>query len=384
MKRLHFLALTCVCLGIAAMLLFRVNTHASAASPSSCGSWNVVPSPNGANGVNYLYGVATVSANDIWAVGLTSGKNNWHTLTEHWNGTGWSIVPSPSIPSATNYLYGVAAVSTNNVWAVGTYFLDGGIQTLIEHWDGTTWGIVPGSHLAEAELRGVTAISATDIWATGYYVHQNPPYDTQALIEHWNGSQWSVVPNPKNLASILYSVNALSTNDIWAVGYYNGPPYEDSQALVEHWNGSQWSVVPNPKNLLVSRLYSITALSTSNVWAVGYSYVHQKLHPLIEHWNGTIWMITPTPSSSSILDGVAAVSITDIWAVGSGGAGTLIEHWNGTTWSIVPSPSPGDYESEFNAVASIPGSNDVWAVGDATYNTPMGAGSIYTLIAYYC
>src|SRR2546422_9965724 len=54
------------------------------------------------------------------------------------------------------------------------------------------------------------------------------------------------------------------------------------------------------------------------------------------------WSVVPSPngSSSSGLSGVAVVSASDIWAVGSSGnqmsgAQTLIEHWNGSSWSVV-------------------------------------------------
>jgi hypothetical protein len=43
--------------------------------------------------------------------------------------------------------------------------------------------------------------------------------------------------------------------------------------------------------------------------------------------------------ASNLLEGVSAVSATDVWAVGysdnsfNGEARTLILHWNGTAWS---------------------------------------------------
>jgi hypothetical protein len=37
--------------------------------------------------------------------------------------------------------------------------------------------------------------------------------------------------------------------------------------LIEHWDGSTWSIVPGAA--VSGHLYSITALSASNIWAVG-------------------------------------------------------------------------------------------------------------------
>src|SRR5712692_11643852 len=70
-------------------------------------AWSVVPSPSPGS-VNDLNGVASVSANDVWAVGDT----NQQTLTLHWNGTSWSVVSSPNVAGTqNNELSGVAAVS---------------------------------------------------------------------------------------------------------------------------------------------------------------------------------------------------------------------------------------------------------------------------------
>ena len=45
-----------------------------------------------------------------------------------------------NVGTSSNFLYGVAAISTNDVWAVG---FCGGYQTLVEHWDGSSWLLCP-------------------------------------------------------------------------------------------------------------------------------------------------------------------------------------------------------------------------------------------------
>ncbi len=393
MKRLHILGLTCVCLGIAAMLLFRVSTHAIAARPSSCGSWNVVPSPNGTNNMNNdntLSGVATISATDIWAVGdytLNIYHYSFQTLIEHWNGTNWSIVPSPNVPTLNNILNGVTAISATDIWAVGDTFSETqeGASTLVEHWDGTTWSIIPSpSPIEYSGFSGVAAISATDIWAVGS--GREPNYGNEGvglLIEHWNGSQWSVVPSPTSIGT-LNSVTAISTNNVWAVGMTGSGP---SASLIEHWDGTQWSIVqhPDPPERRVE-LRGVAAVSATNIWAVGsYGSNNFAAATLFEHWNGKKWNIVPgVPKPRGVvLTSVAVLSPTNIWAVGGIGVGTITEHWNGSTWSVVASPSPG-YSTGFDAVASVPGSNYVWAVGGARYITANDNNVGNTLTAYYC
>jgi len=49
-----------------------------------------------------------------------------------------------------------------------------------------------------------------------------------------------------------------------------------------------------------------------------------------QHWDGSAWSIvsTPNPAPGSGLLGLAAVSSANIWAVGWNGGTTLIEHFS--------------------------------------------------------
>lgn len=191
---------------------------------------------------------------------------------------------------------------------------------------------------------------------------------------------WTVVrsPNGPSLNSHLYSVNGIATNDVWAVG-----SREESGAsgifrtLVERWDGADWSVVPSPNiGEGDDDLAGVAALSKTNVWAVGISNARQTSTPrtLVEHWNGRAWSIVPSPSLGqlSALGSIMAVAANDIWAGGfyvdSGGNDrTLVEHWNGSTWSIVPSPNPG-LTNDFIGTMAASSPSDIWAVGTQSSN----------------
>src|SRR5438128_11847093 len=61
------------------------------------------------------------------------------------------------------------------------------------------------------------------------------------------------------------------------------------------------------------------------------------------------WNLIASPNLGRYdsLSGVAAVSASDAWTVGSYQTSsflnqTLIEHWNGSDWNVVSSPNPGD------------------------------------------
>ena len=333
------------------------------------GSWKVVPSPGGGD----LHGVAVVSANDVWAVG-TSG-NGSASRVEHWNGTSWSLVSAPG-----TWLTGVAVVSASDIWAVGWKFFPktNAEEALIDHWNGSAWSIVASPKLnSNSYLNSVTVVSASDVWAVGYTGTQQ---NNQPLIEQWNGTSWSVVTSPG--PGQLNGVAAVSANDVWAVGT------NFNKSLIEHWDGTSWTIVSSPGSL--NGLNGLSVISASDIWAVGSQAGKTKNKTLTEHWDGTSWTIVPSPNvpggpEGNGLDAVSAISSNNVWAVGEYSTGgnltnnTLVEHWNGSAWKVVASPSPESYNTLY-AVAFVPGSNHLWAVGGDDYT---GGPNDSTLTEYY-
>jgi len=167
-------------LGAAAFLL--VGTAAGGASAATVSSiWQVVPSENPQPHLvtdSEFASVSMGSATDGWAVGSFLASNAvGHPLVEHWDGTAWTRVPAP-MPSGTQAgLAGVDELSTGNVWAVGDSANgspgEGNIdnEPLIEHWNGTKWSIVNGVTLPSGSTGVLNAIGGTgpgDLWAVGY------------------------------------------------------------------------------------------------------------------------------------------------------------------------------------------------------------------------
>src|SRR5215469_3172701 len=198
-----------------------------------------------------LYGVAAASRSSAWAVGTYQSGTVQRTLIERWNGRSWTTEASPS-PGGTHssFLNGVADVSSSSAWAVGGYSNGAEQKTLIEHWNGRSWKQVPspspgGAH--DSYLFGVTALSASNAWAVGGYVNGTAE---QTLIEHWNGRSWRRVasPNPGGAARVndLESVTAISPSNAFAVGYYDVNGTSVARTLVEHWNGRAWKQQPSP------------------------------------------------------------------------------------------------------------------------------------------
>ena len=133
---------------------------------------------------------------------------------------------------------------------------------------------------------------------------------TETLAEHFNGTGWSVVPTPSLNASFT-GVAGAAENDVWAIGSQASRKTENP--LIEHWNGTNWSVVPspNPAPQINNSLFSVAAVSANDVWAVGLAF-----GPFTEHWDGTSWSIVSTPSGLNALGGLSAAATGTVVAVG--------------------------------------------------------------------
>jgi hypothetical protein len=281
------------------------------------------------------------------------------TLIEHWDGRNWSVVASPNPQGKTwVQLNGVAAVSANDIWAVGHSGDPSSIplQTLAMHWDGISWSIIPSPNPGTYNgnvLNAVAAVSSNDVWAVGWYQSGPTGQEGGALTMHWDGAHWTVIPNPSR--GTLYGVTAISSNDVWAVG----------EQSILHWNGTSWSVVsfPPPPGDSYQILKGISAVSASDIWAVGYSqsayFYGYRYYPLAYHWDGTRWNLIPNAGNiDEYFHAVDAIAANDVWAVGDNGQ---TQHWNGANWSRVAAPVPG-LGGRFNGIAAASAS-DVWAVG---------------------
>jgi hypothetical protein len=352
------------------------------------------PSPNVQG--NTLNAVAALSSTEAWAAGYMNDNNlnDSRTLTMHWDGTRWKTVLSPN-PGSTpgcnnsntgNVLNAVAEIAQNDVWAVGFAFTctSANLRPIALHFDGTRWNVVPTPRLrstGNAALNGILAFASNDIYAVGYQPAANGAVLT--LVEHWDGTAWKLVPSPNgnSTGNVLWGVSGTSSTDIWAVGDKVAPnlPVE---TLVEHFDGTKWSVVPSPNPALNSDLsqnvlLSVQAASSSDVTAVGFilDAAAQVRLTLVEHWDGSSWTVIPSPNQGqssgdfNALKSVAAISATDIYAVGFfadsatfGQQKTLVEHFDGNTWTIIPSPTKG-VAQQLNGAFALPNTGNVWGVG---------------------
>jgi hypothetical protein len=168
----------------------------------------------------------------------------------------------------------------------------------------------------------VDAVSANDVWAVGQALTGTGP--DQPLVEHWNGSAWSVVTVPgagsQNL--LLDAVTISPSGDVWVAGEADSPA-GGGQPLIEHYTpGAGWQVVALPglpKGANWSNLYGL-AVNDGTVWAVG-TYVDPVTDNsdelLLRFDNGT-WHTAnvAAPGSGSNLPGAITSIDGQLWIAG--------------------------------------------------------------------
>lgn len=353
----------------------------SASPTPACGlAWRVIPNPS----INISYtsslpDVVAISPYDVWAVGgYWMYPSYGDPLIEHWDGNQWTIEPVPTVPGSV--LSAVDAISATDIWAVG--FKDNESNTLTMHWDGTSWTHVPSPNVGESnKLLGVSMISSNDVWAVGYW-RQTFETDNRTLILHWNGSEWSIVPSPHiGEETTLEDVIAISPTEVWAVGIWYTRA-TSTHTFTLRWDGIQWSVVPSPDvGDMNNVIHAVTAVSSNDIWALGYYQMrgpgNTYLRTLTLHWDGAQWTHVPSPNASetanNYLWNAVAISSNDVWAVGFYGSDfhNLALHWDGAQWSIVPSPDPGP-QSRLLGIDAL-SSDDLWAVGQYAGSNGRGA-----------
>ena len=363
--RIHFVS-TCAFIAFT-FCLVGVGSSLTFAGPPS-GVWQIVSSPNvSTTQQNELNGIACAAQNDCWAVGDYYTGSAYQTLIEHWDGNAWSMVTSANMNVSapqTNVLQHVTCVASTDCYAVGNYFNGVVRQTLIEHWDGTSWTIVTSANTQPVQsnyLHEVTCAASNDCWAVGYY--NNSELDmgifTQTLIQHWNGTVWSMVTSPNATPNDgLYGVSCTSTSDCWSVGFANATA---DQTLIEHWDGTSWSIVSSPNNstTLNNLIFGVKCTSDSDCWAAGYydPGPGKGYQTLIEHWDGISWTIANSANTGStrnnFLFALTCAASNDCIATGRAYNGfadqTLIEHWDGNVWTISSTPDTNDHQyNDFN------------------------------------
>jgi hypothetical protein len=227
--------------------------------------WQTSPLPNLGPGASFLYAAAVADTNDVWAVGWVNESGRLVPLTLRWNGSAWTRIRA-ALPSGSSSSFGaVAAVAPNDVWAGGYTYIDGRHRAFVEHWDGVRWMVVPFPR-GTSGISYVSALSALpsgEAWAAG-------EDNGVGVVARWDGLRWTRVsrPNVGSGRNVLTKIVARGADDVWVAGYISPRSY---QALIQHWNGAEWTTETTSGSGSYVSLFGLAALPSGRLWAVGWT-----------------------------------------------------------------------------------------------------------------
>jgi hypothetical protein len=351
-----------------------------------------------------FFGVAASSPSDAWAAGLSvkdKGTSAPEAVIRRWTGKAWRAVTLPGKVARTWAATGsidspVAAASARSVWVFGS--ATGSYLRL----SGSRWSIgrLPGADTASSgELVFVDTVkvfSSTDVWAFG--LQESASGSVEPYAAQFNGRTWSTVTVPGSGA--ITAVAAVSAKDIWAVESTESSSLFPSAAtrsalkaspaartavarlraassaatasVVLQWtskSGTWKDAAPLPASAASDQFVSAVAEPGGHVWFGGSADNSAKgTSPVTAEWNGTAWSVNDLPGKASSADwqlgSMAPDGTGGIWALAennSSGA-ERIWHLHGTTWSQAR-PAFGKHAWILYALAAVPGTHSVWAVG---------------------
>jgi len=234
-------------------------TVCSGASPN----WTIVASPShDPTLTSQLYSVTCVASNNCWAAGTYTEDVNYlggpergycgtsistsicRNYVEHWDGTSWSdasTIPALTTPNqdgGTPYadqLSAVTCLSATDCRLLGQYFDSNDVsQPFAISWNGTAWDatvtLLPtqssgGAH--DTWPNSEACITASNCWVVGQYatvvgcnMWSSPACTYKTLIDHYNGTSWSMDSTDSGQDSALNSVacHPPPATECWAVG----------------------------------------------------------------------------------------------------------------------------------------------------------------------
>lgn len=318
----------------------------SPSTPVACEpSWEPVESPDPEDGGSMLLGVVAVAPDDAWAVGGAGDPvAPTSTLAIRWNGAEWDLVPSPNVGSVANRFDAVDALSPDAAWAVGRASNGVGDVPIAAQWDGGAWTLLPmPADLGEGALTGVAAISTDDVWAVGYTGDAEIGAE-RALALHWNGFEWTSAPVQPALGggrTGLVAITGTIGSDLWAVGYQHNRP------AILRYDGNVWARSPSD---VAGDALAVAAIAPDDAWVVG---------ERIQHWDGAAWTEVGIVRGGGTLRGVGVVGPADVWAVGDRVIGEapssrpLVQRWDGARWDLLRGEgAPGSVS--LTAVGALP------------------------------
>ena len=344
--------------------------------------------------------VAAVLSVAVTAQMLFVGGRGHSTGAGHAKPTATATAPGANVPSIT--LDAVSMVSADDGWAVGESYSgtnsgpsnDGYLMRYANgHWTAIT---IP-CRCAKA-IRAIAMVSATDGWAAG----------DQGTMLHYDGQAWKPVAIPQTTVAFT-AISMASSTQGWAIvegGDPNAGPWEYHNGV---WKPETLPTVSGFQQQYGLTLWGITGHADGEAWAVGevdgqgaqasdgktgtlIASAGVIFHEVNGHWS--LQRLLPNAS----LHGVAMVSATEGWAVGSADqvvtypglpnaippippstATTqtpLLLHYHNGQWQAAPSPQmSADFTQGTLTQVAMSSPSEGWALEKTNSSFVYDAGS---------
>lgn len=347
---------------VAALAIGAVAATSALADPAAL-EWTNTKTPD--LGDYALDDVLALAADDAWTVGTTSVNGGGKAVSLHWNGTEWEDVAAPEALGLQDL-----TVAGEDVWTVGAA---DETATLTARWDGSAWETVPTPQpeLPEGHspwLRAVGGDAADDVWAVGN--SSSPDYTSKPFMQHWNGTEWSLVdvPLPDGATDAgLTAVRAIAADDVWVTG-----GTFDAQGVVTplllHWDGKEWSQSPLPSPLAMVSISDINVTEDGRIWLAGSDHPDGDPFsgvPMLAVGDGKTWTKLEVPEKEKFLSAVEPDGSGGVVAVGNDGDKAMVLSSDGKTVTreAAPDIDPAADFSSLEGVSLVPGTETLWTVG---------------------
>ncbi len=231
---------------------------------------------------------------------LAVGSNGSQPFSMHKGPTSWSTPPVPTptgvvVNSAVlvgvDYLH--EGTDGASAWAVGSYFdLYNQPHALTEYWDGSAWTLVPNpaaSAYSSSKLTHVWIDASGDVWAAGWGTivsgGDSPPTGRSTIILRWADYEWiqDTTANLGNGSELLANTTTDPAISLWAAGDY-ADPAAGQQTLAER-------IVP-PTPVGVTRSYYESQVDIATHTAQGCSAARTPISGLVVLDYGQPWYDT--------------------------------------------------------------------------------------------
>ena len=246
-------------------------------------------------------------------------------------------------------LDGAFCNSTTDCYAFGVSMGTNSTSPILEHWNGSVWSLVsvPLPAGVGGRFHGIACASATACFLVGESITTGP--HDRVFVARGHGTSWSVqaVPAPTGGEnSVFNGIACASPTSCTAVGSAG------SKTLVERWNGSSWAIVAAPSPGTTNELDAVACSAPASCTAVGTRFSSAGESTLALRWSGTSWAVqaSANPGTDSMFAAVSCPSAARCVAVGTAGNEPLVEIWNGTKWTAQASAPP-----PVNASATVTG-----------------------------